>query len=592
VIVIPPFAAIDYPAIGPSILASACNAQGILVQLYYANFDFAAIVGAETYRKICGSPLALLLGDAIFSKAAFRGEKAIGALLASKLGEEFGDRELKYKERQLTDDEFTDCIQKIPKFLQIACDKILAFTPRVVGFSSVFVQNLASIALAERVKRRSPKTVTILGGANACAPMGSAILKLGNWFDFIFSGEADNELAIFLTKFRDHGTLPESRLIDCAPITNLDLSARPNFSDYFEQLRIFQREELLPKNLPSCIPFETSRGCWWGTTRHCTFCGLNGKEMGYRAKPALQVISELTNLAECYPGVPLYATDNIMPQKFKKEVLPKLATLRDKLALDIFFEVKSNLRVEDLDSMYLAGIRNIQPGIESFSSHVLQRMDKGVRGIQNLWLLRACAERNICVTWNILYGIPGERKDDYEAMIRLFPHINHLQPPSSCIKITIDRFSPYHDRPTQYGITNVRPFSMYELIYPAEAPINDLAYHFLGDYETPFLCDEEFRSKFVSEVQDWISGWKREASALSGLRMTDGRIYIEDHRGSAPQDFILSSDVAVALEYISLPRVMLNVSPALVPLINSLLERKLAVQHEGFVLNVVPIWSE
>jgi len=29
--------------------------------------------------------------------------------------------------------------------------------------------------------------------------------------------------------------------------------------------------------------FETSRGCWWGERSHCTFCGLNGLDLAYRA---------------------------------------------------------------------------------------------------------------------------------------------------------------------------------------------------------------------------------------------------------------------------------------------------------------------
>ncbi len=32
------------------------------------------------------------------------------------------------------------------------------------------------------------------------------------------------------------------------------------------------------------VPYETSRGCWWGQKKHCTFCGLNPLGMNYRAK--------------------------------------------------------------------------------------------------------------------------------------------------------------------------------------------------------------------------------------------------------------------------------------------------------------------
>src|SRR3954465_271775 len=38
---------------------------------------------------------------------------------------------------------------------------------------------------------------------------------------------------------------------------------------------------------------ETARGCWWGAKNHCTFCGLNGETMGFRAKSADRVMTEI-----------------------------------------------------------------------------------------------------------------------------------------------------------------------------------------------------------------------------------------------------------------------------------------------------------
>ena len=45
----------------------------------------------------------------------------------------------------------------------------------IVGLTSMFVQNMACIAMARRLKQRRPEIVTIMGGANCEAPMGSVL---------------------------------------------------------------------------------------------------------------------------------------------------------------------------------------------------------------------------------------------------------------------------------------------------------------------------------------------------------------------------------------------------------------------------------
>ena len=67
-------------------------------------------------------------------------------------------------------------------------------------------------------------------------------------------------------------------------------------------------------------------------------------------------------------------------------LFPRLA--ESGLQLELFYEVKANLRHDQLVRMHRGGVRQIQPGIESFSDAVLRLMDKGVTGFQNIQLLR------------------------------------------------------------------------------------------------------------------------------------------------------------------------------------------------------------
>jgi len=46
------------------------------------------------------------------------------------------------------------------------------------------------------------------------------------------------------------------------------------------------------------LPYEGSRGCWWGEKHHCTFCGINGQGMEFRARSADRVIADLRTLVQ------------------------------------------------------------------------------------------------------------------------------------------------------------------------------------------------------------------------------------------------------------------------------------------------------
>ncbi|MCD2506106.1 hypothetical protein LRN57_14440, partial [Staphylococcus aureus] len=86
----------------------------------------------------------------------------------------------------------------------------------------------------------------------------------------------------------------------------------PNFDDYFEQL---QASPLHGYVIPGLL-IETSRGCWWGAKHHCTFCGLNGSGMAFRAKSQARVQQEVSQLAARYRLKRFMAVDNILDNKY------------------------------------------------------------------------------------------------------------------------------------------------------------------------------------------------------------------------------------------------------------------------------------
>jgi ribosomal peptide maturation radical SAM protein 1 len=153
------------------------------------------------------------------------------------------------------------------------------------------------------------------------------------------------------------------------------------------------------------------------------------------------------------------------------------------LDLELFYEVKANLRYDQLVLLRAGGVTALQPGIESFSSAVLARMRKGCTGMQNVQLLRWCEELGIIVHWNILGGFPGESPDDYGRMAALLPLLTHLAAPSVAAPVRLDRYSIFYTQPDAFDITRIRPVPAYYYCYPlGRNELARLAYYFDFDY--------------------------------------------------------------------------------------------------------------
>src|SRR5205823_2252091 len=123
-------------------------------------------------------------------------------------------------------------------------------------------------------------------------------------------------------------------------------------------------------------------------------------------------------------------------------------------------------------------IRQIQPGIESLSTPILRLMRKGVTGLQNIRLLKWCAELGIRVDWNLLSGFPDEPAAEYARMAELMPSLVHLEAPRFT-PIQIQRFSPYFDRPEEFGLELTGPMPYYRYLYDVpERLLADIAYDY------------------------------------------------------------------------------------------------------------------
>jgi ribosomal peptide maturation radical SAM protein 1 len=296
------------------------------------------------------------------------------------------------------------------------------------------------------------------------------------------------------------------RGIPAAPIEHLDALPLPDFEDFLEQRERF--------GVTDCqrliLALESSRGCWWGAKQHCVFCGLNANGMAYRRKTKERFSWELRETMRRYRANFIFMTDNILPQEYHKSLPTWKADVVQTARL--FYEIKSNAKRAQVESMVEAGITAVQPGIESFSSPLLALMKKGVTAAQNVAFLRLAREYGIRVGYNLLVGFPGGGKETYTAMIRSLPALYHLHPPSGVVPIEFHRFSPYHQNPEAFGL-KLHPTQAYAQLYPLpDSEIAQLAYTFCAE-------KQEGDSKVFVELDALVTRW-RQAYALGDCTLT------------------------------------------------------------------------
>lgn len=505
-----PFGPIERPSLALGILKAALLKAGLSTQVTYPSFDFAEEIGSAPYAELAWVREENI-GEWVFSAAAFPDFAGdIDGYMARVTGL-FAKTE---DEALIVRDWLMTVRKQAVTFIENMAQDIAASGVKILGCTSTFQQHCAVLALTRRVKELNPGIVTILGGANCEAEMGVATALEFPWVDLVVSGEAE-ELLPTLCKTILAGKLADTPLpagvlgqnirthpdpYKAPPRASADLntSPTPDFDDFFEGLDGYA----LSAEITPALMIESSRGCWWGAIKHCTFCGLNGGSMSYRFKPAEQVMGELDEMSARYGLTRFLVVDNILPLDYFDTLLPQLAERG--APYHLFYEIKANIHFDQLQLLRDAGVTWLQPGIESFHDGALKLMDKGTPAWNNIQLLKWSRELGTTLTWNYLCGFPGEEDAWYSEVADWIPQIEHLQPSRELRPIRIDRFSPYHQRPAEYGI-DLQVNWAYKHIYPLDNEgLSRLVYifHSASEFE---LNSSPFRMKGTSDLEEFPS---------------------------------------------------------------------------------------
>lgn len=547
-----PFADLAAPSLALTQLRAVTQSRlgsHVTVRMAYLTHDFGQFLGVETYQAVCNASHSrdAGLGDWFFRAAAFPDQP-------DNTGE-YLDRFFPVSERPAFVTQLMARRSWLDSYLDELIDRYQLDDNDIVGFTSMFMQNVASFAVARKLKDRNPRVVTVMGGANCEYPMGRVIAREIPWIDYVFSGPSLETFPEFVA--RRAGVAPsktplpgvfskDAAVSDRADELGADLPIDVNIALDYDAFMSRLTGYFGGDTLTPIVPIETSRGCWWGQRAHCTFCGLNGSSMAYRSMAPEQAIDQLRS-AFRYRGLArvVQAVDNIMPTHYPDAVFSHVEAPID---MSIFYEVKADLPARQMATMARAGVRLLQPGIEALATSTLKLMRKGTTAFQNVLFLENCVTYGMTPYWNLLIGFPGESEDTYRRYAELIPLLTHLCPPTGVYPVRFDRYSPYHRDADAFGL-DLQPMAFYPAIYPlSETALSDLAYYFTdrhGDAAYRRAADA-WREPLQSLIDRWRNRWADAFSEAPALGFESNTNVVRDSRSGSTVRHHLD-DVNIAL---------------------------------------------
>ena len=521
-LIVPPFSLLEMPCIGLDILFTIASQENIKTDVFYANIAFAKYIGIKKYVYIskCLMSLYDLIGERIFSKAAYPEKKILGDnfdIIKSDLFNNINENFLKKKDvREIAEEsiEWSDLI----------ADEILKTNYKIIGVTTGHQQTNSAIAIINRIKNIDHSRIITMGGSACDGEMAEGIQSLSKNIDYVFRGESELSWRYFLRKYKKN-QLPKRGIIEPVKLDNLDIIETSTYNYYYEQLKYI---DLRIDSIS--ILYEGSRGCWWGDHRKCNFCGVNGWNKNYRCKSEKKIVSDIEKILKEHPDAKIQMVDTLMPRKYLSTLLPILKNKFPKL--NLFYEQRADLTLEQLIKLKRFGVNYTQVGIEALTTPILKKINKGIDAKTNIEFLRYAKSVGCFIGWNFLYAIPNDTNKDWNEIFNLLPHIYHLNPPFGIRKLEIARFSPYFCNPNLFNIYDIYPESIYSEIFPSFADLKNLAWLFKCSFKSYSNENKQFLNKLFYFLKLWMNKWNTEKSKIPQLKvlLKDSEYYVFDSR--------------------------------------------------------------
>ena len=239
------------------------------------------------------------------------------------------------------------------------------------------------------------------------------------------------------------------------------------------------------------LPLITAHGCYHGL---CAFCNVGyGAGKGFVPFAVEQLVDQITALQKKYGVRHIFFTDEAIPPRTMRLLSARLAELGSPVDWCSCARLEKVISAELLQSMVRGGCRMLFYGLETASERMIQHMVKGTKLETMSRVLNEGAQAGI---WNhtfFFFGFPTETIEDAQETVNfLYAHQASIHS-AGLGTFILERFSPAHLDPAQFGITRV-----------IDKTERDLAIYF--DYELASGMDEATAKTVLDRFVDNLPG--------------------------------------------------------------------------------------
>lgn len=414
---------------------------------------------------------------------------------------------------------------------------------KLVGFSISLCQLTSALYFIKRIRRIAPHVTIVVGGSTLSGNVASAVFDCFPEIDIIVVGEGE----IPFESITKQHILDEKPLIDMSSITgaitrhdvpannktplfnqieDINQCPEPDFDEYFRLLNGLEPS----KRFFATLPVEISRGCWWQRTGSsdgdtgCAFCNLNLQWKGYRCKHSSRVASEIDHLTDKYQSLSVAITDNVLPKKQAETIFSGIAELKKDFRL--FAEIRADSSFKDLSLMRRSGMSEVQIGIESLSSRLLRKLNKGISAIQNLEAMKNCEALGITNLSNLILKFPGSDQHDVDETMRTLEFALPYRPLKP-VEFWLGTGSPVNQNPHAYGIKAVYNHPHWSYLFPQNI------FRSMSFMIQAYRGDRQYQHRLWRPVRQKIKAWEKSYRELNAgltpepiLSYRDGRNFM------------------------------------------------------------------
>ncbi|MBU4463068.1 MAG: hypothetical protein KKB05_03890, partial [Proteobacteria bacterium] len=179
--------------------------------------------------------------------------------------------------------------------------------------------------------------------------------------------------------------------------------------------------------------------------------------------------------------------------------------------LRLFAEIRANTSYEVLKAMRLAGVEEVQIGIEALSTRLLKKFNKGTTCIQNLEIMKNCEELGIADISNLILCFPGSDITDVKETLRSLDFAFPFHP-LRVVNFWLGLGSPVWENRHTSGLTAVFNHPNYAALFPPDV------FQSISFMIQSFRMDRVYQKKLWQPVKQKVKAWKKSYALLhSGL---------------------------------------------------------------------------